>query len=315
MGLGTAIHGDLGFPDPMVPSMPEPDRKHTQPPPPPDAEALGRIEDPMARLLAVMAALRHPEHGCPWDLQQDFASIAPHTVEEAYEVADAIQRDDRQGLLEECGDLLFQVVYYAQMASEDGSWTFQEVADQAAAKMIDRHPHVFAGKSVADAAAMTQVWEQDKAATRIAKARAEGRLPSALDDVATTLPALIRAGKLQKRAARVGFDWKTLPPILDKIEEELNEFKQELAKPNPFGPDTHARLTDELGDVLFAVVNLARVLAIDPEAALAGTNAKFERRFRHIEAALDADGLTPDQVDLDRLERHWAAAKDLERDG
>ena len=266
----------------------------------PTADSLPR--EPMARLLAVMAWLRDRRHGCPWDIDQTFRTIAPYTIEEAYEVADAIDRNDMPGLKEELGDLLLQVVYHAQMASEAKAFGFAEVAAAIADKMVDRHPHVFGNLNIADADAQTVSWEARKAAERAKK----GNTPAGtLDGVARALPALLRAEKLQKRAARVGFDWKTIGPVIDKIEEELKELRVELSASTS---DT-ARVQDELGDVLFAVANLARHVKIDPEAALRSTNDKFERRFRYIERKLSEQGRTPAQATLDEMEELWQAAK------
>src|SRR5471032_1050183 len=224
----------------------------------PTADALPK--GPLARLLAVMAWLRDRQHGCPWDIDQTFKTIAPYTIEEAYEVADAIERNDMAALKEELGDLLLQVVYHAQMASESKAFGFDDVAAAIADKMVDRHPHVFGDLKIADADAQTVSWESRKAAERARKTGAEPT--GALDGVARALPALLRAEKLQKRAARVGFDWKTIAPVIDKIEEELGELRAELDA----GTVDPARITDELGDVLFAVANLARHCRIDPEA-------------------------------------------------
>jgi MazG family protein len=259
--------------------------------------------DPLARLLAVMAWLRDRRHGCPWDIDQTFETIAPYTIEEAYEVADAIDRNDLAALKEELGDLLLQVVYHAQMASEIGAFTFQDVAQAIADKMVDRHPHVFGGLEVADADAQTVSWEARKAAERAKKGGAAKA--GALDGVARALPALLRAEKLQKRAARVGFDWKELGPVIDKIEEELGELRAEI------GARTldQARITDELGDVLFAVANLARHSKVDPEAALRATNDKFERRFRYIERRLADQGRGPSEATLEEMEALWQEAK------
>jgi ATP diphosphatase len=260
----------------------------------------GNIE----RLLEVMARLRDPNGGCPWDLEQTFHTIAPHTIEEAYEVADAIEQGDMAALKDELGDLLFQVVYYAQMAREAGDFDFDAIAGAITDKMIRRHPHVFGDVTVESADAMVLRWEDQKAVEREAKAAAEGgKPPSVLDGITGGLPALTRAIKLQKRAARVGFDWAATPDILDKIEEEIGELRAEL------GGADRARLQDELGDVLFAVTNLARRLDIDPETALRGTNAKFDHRFRRIEALLADDGRTPDQSNLDEMETLWQRAK------
>jgi MazG family protein len=268
----------------------------------PTADTLPR--EPMARLLAVMAWLRDRRHGCPWDLDQTFRTIAPYTIEEAYEVADAIERNDLSALQEELGDLLLQVVYHSQMAHEAGAFGFAEVASAIADKMIDRHPHVFGDAKIASAEAQTVFWEARKAAERAAKATAAAA-GGALDGVARALPALLRAEKIQKRAARVGFDWKQLDPVIDKIEEELGELRTELAA----GDVDPTRLTDELGDVLFAVANLARHCKVDPEAALRATNDKFERRFRHIERRLAETGRKPANATLEEMEALWQEAK------
>jgi nucleoside triphosphate diphosphatase len=268
----------------------------------PTAESLPR--EPMARLLAVMAWLRDRQHGCPWDVDQTFRTIAPYTIEEAYEVADAIERDDLGALKDELGDLLLQVVYHAQMAHETGAFGFADVASAIAEKMVDRHPHVFGDAMVATAEAQTVSWEARKAAERTAK-RAGAEPAGALDGVARALPALLRAEKIQKRAARVGFDWKQTGPVIDKIEEELGELRAELTAGNV----DPARLTDELGDVLFAVANLARHCKIDPEAALRATNDKFERRFRHIERRLGEAGRKPADATLEEMEALWQEAK------
>jgi ATP diphosphatase len=260
-------------------------------------------KEPLARLLAVMAWLRDRQHGCPWDIDQTFKTIAPYTIEEAYEVADAIERDDMPALKEELGDLLLQVVYHAQMASETKAFDFADVAAATADKMVDRHPHVFGDLKIANADAQTISWEARKAAERAKKG---GEQPTgALDGVAKALPALLRAEKIQKRAARVGFDWKETAPVIDKIEEELCELRAELAA----GSVDPARVTDELGDVLFAVANLARHCRIDPEAALRGTNDKFERRFRYLEAQLAKQGRKPADASLEEMEALWQEAK------
>src|SRR5471030_3470760 len=260
-------------------------------------------KEPLARLLAVMAWLRDREHGCPWDIDQTFKTIAPYTIEEAYEVADAIERDDMPALKEELGDLLLQVVYHAQMASETEAFDFADVAAAIADKMVDRHPHVFGDLKIADADAQTISWEARKAAERAKKG---GKHPTgALDGVAKALPALLRAEKIQKRAARVGFDWKETAPVIDEIEEELDELRAELTA----GTIDQARVTDELGDVLFALANLARHCRIDPEAALRGTNDKFERRFRYLEAQLAKQGRKPADASLEEMEALWQEAK------
>ncbi|MCH7794112.1 MAG: nucleoside triphosphate pyrophosphohydrolase [Proteobacteria bacterium] len=261
------------------------------------------------RLIDIMARLRDPVAGCPWDREQDFRSIAPYTIEEAYEVADAIDREDLEALREELGDLLLQVVYHARMAEEDGDFDFAAVAAAISDKMVRRHPHVFGAEDVDSAAAQTRAWEDHKAAERQAKAAKRGGQPSVLDGVALGLPALTRAVKLQRRAARVGFDWPELLPVVDKIEEELAELKQEIHDGSP--PE---RVADELGDLLFALANLARHLDADPEAALRHANAKFMRRFQAIEARYADAGRALTEASLDELEDAWRAVKQAERE-
>ncbi|WP_208539089.1 nucleoside triphosphate pyrophosphohydrolase [Algihabitans albus] len=280
----------------------------SRPPSPRSTSSIQALESlaPIERLLAVMARLRDPDGGCPWDLEQSYATIAPYTIEEAYEVADAIERGDLSDLKDELGDLLLQVVFHAQMAAEENAFDFAAVAEAVAEKMIRRHPHVF-GTADAEAAETVMVnWETIKAAERAAKAQ-DGSV-SALDGVARGLPALLRAVKLQKRAARVSFDWGAVAPVIAKIEEELEELKVEMAREQPH-PE---RLQDELGDLLFAVVNLARHLKIDPEAALRHTNNKFERRFRALEAELTAGGADLAQAGLEAMEAAWQRAKAAE---
>jgi ATP diphosphatase len=270
---------------------------------------------PIDRLIEIMAALRTPGSGCPWDLEQDFTTIAPYTIEEAYEVADAIERGDMDDLKDELGDLLLQVVFHARMAEEAGSFAFNDVADAISEKMIRRHPHVFADKDADDAAAVKANWEEIKAAEKAA--RKERKKASGtpdddetfLADVPKAIPALQRAFKLQKRAARVGFDWPELEPVLDKVREELEELTHEI------GANSDAdRLQDEMGDLLFAVANLARHLNVDPETALRGTNAKFVRRFEHIETVLRQAGRSLESASLDEMEEIWVAAKQAEKD-
>lgn len=251
------------------------------------------------RLLEIMARLRDPERGCPWDKQQTFKTIAPYTVEEAYEVADAIERDDLTALREELGDLLLQVVYHARMAEEAGLFGFEEVAAGIGDKLVARHPHVFGDADIKDAAQQTRDWEARKAGERAAKAQG-----GVLDGIPLGLPSLTRAEKLQRRAARVGFDWPELAPVFGKIREEITELEREVAE-----KAAHPRLEDELGDVLFAVANLARKLGVDPEQALRGTNRKFERRFRHVEARLGEQGRKPEQVSLEEMDGYWDEAK------
>ena len=257
---------------------------------------------PIDRLLAVMARLRDANGGCPWDLAQDFKSIAPYTIEEAYEVADAIERDDMASLKDELGDLLLQVVFHARMGEEIGAFDFDAVADTIVDKMLRRHPHVFGSVTASTKAAVNDNWESIKAAERAAKHTGD-QPSSVLDGVAKALPALARAEKLQRRASRVGFDWGAPEPILDKIAEEIGELGAELPTADK------AKITDELGDVLFAVVNLARHLEIDPEVALRGTNAKFERRFKYIERMLLLNGKSPEDSSLEEMDALWNEAK------
>ena len=258
-------------------------------------------------LLAVMRRLREPKVGCPWDLEQDFASIAPYTIEEAYEVADAIAREDWRDLEAELGDLLLQVAYHAQMADERGLFDFDRVARGIAAKMVARHPHVFGAAEVEGSAAMRAVWEETKARERAAKVEAGGGDPSLLADVPLGFPALTRALKLQKRAARAGFDWGEARPILAKLREELREVEEALAS------GRQDEVGAETGDLLFTVVNLARHLGVDPEGARRATNAKFERRFRAIEAEAGRQGRAVGEMTLDELEAAWEQAKTGER--
>ncbi len=272
----------------------------------PTPESLPR--EPLQRLLAVMAWLRDRQHGCPWDIDQTFRTIAPYTIEEAYEVADAIERDDMPALKEELGDLLLQVVYHSQIASEAQAFSFDDVAAAIADKMVDRHPHVFGDLDIKTADAQTISWEARKAAERAAKATSTDAAEApagALDGVARALPALMRAEKIQKRAARVGFDWGSIGPVIDKIEEELGELRAELEA----GKVEQAKVEDELGDVLFAVANLARHCKVDPEVALRATNDKFEKRFRYIERRLAEHGRKPSESTLEEMEALWQEAK------
>jgi MazG family protein len=256
----------------------------------------------LEEVLTVMARLRDPQDGCPWDVEQTFATIAPYTIEEAYEVADAIERNAMGDLKEELGDLLFQVVFHARMAEEQGAFAFADVAAGLAAKMTARHPHVFAAAETRTAEEQTVAWENQKAAERNAK-RADAGV---LDDVALNLPALMRAEKLTKRAARIGFDWPDATAVLEKLDEELAELAEARGH-----ADADA-MADEMGDVLFVMANLARKIGVDPEDALRRANAKFTRRFRHIEARLRETGKTGVQP-LEDLEALWAEAKRVER--
>ncbi|BCW89174.1 Nucleoside triphosphate pyrophosphohydrolase [Alphaproteobacteria bacterium SO-S41] len=261
----------------------------------------GRITD----LLALMARLRAPQGGCPWDLEQTFATIAPYTVEEAYEVADAIEKGDMPGLRDELGDLLFQVVFHARMAEEAGHFAFADVVDAIQTKMVRRHPHIFGdGSGEAGPRSSTEQtvnWETIKAAERAAN---PSRTPGVLDDVPRALPALPRALKLTKRAARVGFDWPSTDEVFAKLEEEIGELKQALADGAP-----RADVESELGDILFVVANLARKLGHDPETALASTNLKFVRRFNKIEQLLLKKGKNPETSTLEEMDALWDEAK------
>ena len=266
-------------------------------------------------LLAVMAALRTPGTGCPWDLEQTFGTIAPYTIEEAYEVADAIERGDLGDLKEELGDLMLQVVYHSRMAEEQGAFAFHDVVEAVTAKMVRRHPHVFGTQEQRAAGVKPGFWERIKAEER---ARGEGEAaPSVLNGVPVGLPALTRALKLQSKAARVGFDWPSLQPVLDKVKEELAELEAEIAKsgqaptqtPAQVWPDfgnrpdeDRAKIEEELGDLLFVIANVARHLKVDPEAALRSANGKFTRRFHAIEHKLAAVGRTPAQSTLAEMD-------------
>lgn len=258
---------------------------------------------PIDRLIAIMARLRDAQDGCPWDREQTFATVAPYTVEEAYEVADAIERGNLADLKEELGDLLLQVVFHARMAEEQGAFDFDDVVGAINDKMIRRHPHVFGNEAYGSLAEQKKGWEALKSAERQEKGQSEGLL----DDVPVGLPALTRAVKLSKRAASVGFVWPSAQEVLDKLDEEVEELKTEIAA----GDLEKAR--EEMGDVLFVVANLARTLEVDPEDALRATNAKFVRRFRFIEASLAERGKTPDQSDLAEMDALWDEAKQRER--
>jgi len=261
-------------------------------------------------LLHLMARLRDPRHGCPWDLQQDYASIVPHTLEEAYEVADAIAKRDFPQVRDELGDLLFQVVYYSQLGREDGHFDFAQVVDGITRKLVRRHPHVFPDGDLygpldlprLDEATIKRRWEEIKAEERAEKSAVPEQL-SLLDDVPAALPALSRAAKLQKRAANVGFDWADATPVVAKIQEELDEVREAMANGQA------AQVAEEIGDLLFVMVNLARHLRVDAEDALRQANAKFERRFRYIEDALKAQGRTPQAASLAEMDALWDAAK------
>jgi nucleoside triphosphate diphosphatase len=266
----------------------------------------------LSDLLDIMAALRTPGTGCPWDLAQTFKTIAPYTIEEAYEVADAIEKGDKGALKDELGDLLLQVVYHARMAEEEGAFDFADVADAIARKMIRRHPHVFGSEAERKAGAAPGFWERIKAAEKTGKEHVSAGV---LGDVPASLPALTRAVKLQDKAARVGFDWPSLAPVLDKLKEELGELEQVVgdgSKSVGSSPD-RAKIEEEFGDLLFVVANVARHLTIDPEAALRSANQKFIRRFGRIEELLAKDGRAPAQSTLAEMDRLWDQAKAEER--
>ncbi|QCR37096.1 nucleoside triphosphate pyrophosphohydrolase [Nissabacter sp. SGAir0207] len=256
---------------------------------------------PLERLLALMKTLRDPQHGCPWDRAQTFDTIAPYTLEETYEVLDAIQRRDYADLRDELGDLLFQVVFYAQMGSEQGLFSFDEICDAISDKLERRHPHLFGGDSAAPSLAR---WEQAKA-----QERAEKSLHSAMDDIPEALPALMRAHKIQKRCAAVGFDWTTLGPVVDKVHEEIDEVMHEAQQ----AVVDQEKLGEEIGDLLFATVNLSRHLGHKAENALQAANRKFARRFREVEAILRTQGMSTDEATLEQMEAAWQQVKRNER--
>ena len=253
------------------------------------------------KLIDVMSKLRNPESGCPWDLEQSYSTIAPYTIEEAYEVADAIERGDMTDLKEELGDLLFQVVFHSQMAAEDGAFDIADVTSGIADKMVRRHPHVFESPDARSSTEQTRAWERIKADERASKASDVN--PSALDGVALSLPALLRAEKLQNRAARVGFDWAEAEPIFDKLAEETQEVRDAIQS------GIRDDIEDELGDLLFVAANLSRRMDVDPEQALRRANAKFERRFRAMEAEATADGVNFADLTLDEQESYWQRVK------
>lgn len=264
----------------------------------------------ITRLLEIMAALRHPETGCPWDIVQTFETIKPYTIEEAYEVADAIERKDPDDLCEELGDLLLQVVFHARIAEEEGLFSFGDVVEAISAKMIRRHPHVFARSDADTPEAVKAQWDtikQQEKAERLARRAARGSAADLdtgyLGSVQRSFPALTEALKLQERAAKVGFDWSEAAPILDKIEEEIGELREALAEKRP------EKVKDELGDLIFALVNIGRHVGAEPEQALRGTNTKFRNRFSYIEKSLEASCETLDGASLERMEELWQAAK------
>ncbi len=260
-------------------------------------------DKPIERLIAIMARLRDPETGCPWDVEQDFRSIAPYTIEEAHEVAEAIEEGDLDALRDELGDLLFQVVFHARMAEEQGAFGFDEVATAVADKMVRRHPHVFGDAEIGSAEAQTASWEAIKAAERAGRGEADG---SALAGVSRGLPALRRAVKLQKRAARVGFDWPGVAEVFAKLREEAGELEGAIAEGG------HDSIEDELGDLLFVVTNLARKLEVDPGGALRRSNRKFEDRFRAMEALAGAESDGFETLTLEEQEALWQRVKGVE---
>ncbi|CVI16734.1 MULTISPECIES: nucleoside triphosphate pyrophosphohydrolase [Rhizobium/Agrobacterium group] len=268
----------------------------------------------ISRLIEIMEALRQPETGCPWDVVQTFETIKPYTIEEAYEVADAIERKDMDDLCEELGDLLLQVVFHARIAEERGEFAFGDVVEAVTSKMIRRHPHVFAVSAANTPDSVKLQWDQIKAEEK--RERAERRARRGITEdfkagflggVQRSQPALTEALKLQEQAARVGFDWSDPAPILDKIEEEIAELREALAEGKP------EKVSDELGDLIFALVNIGRHVKADPEDALRGTNTKFRRRFNHIETSLTENGETLQEASLERMEDLWQAAKRIER--
>jgi MazG family protein len=283
--------------------------------PPPDQPSRKTIAD----LLAVMAALRTPVTGCPWDLEQTFETIAPYTIEEAYEVHEAIERGDRTELRDELGDLLLQVVYHARMAEEEKAFAFADVVDAVTRKMIRRHPHVFGDDSQRGKPLTKGWWEAIKAEEKAEKGVVESDAPtSILAEVPMALPALSRAVKLQAKAARVGFDWPSLAPVFAKMREELAELEEIATPADPRGPGAPTatddpRIAEELGDLLFVIANVARHLAIDPETALRAANTKFTRRFAHIEARLAEQGKQPAESILEEMDALWDEAKARER--
>ena len=269
-------------------------------------------EGDIAELLAIMARLRDPGNGCPWDVQQTFATIAPYTIEEAYEVVDAIDRNDMSDLRDELGDLLLQVVFHARMAQEQGAFAFADVVAAISDKMLRRHPHVFAGASVEDAEAQTRAWDEHKRAERAANGHADA---SILAGIARGLPEWQRALKLQQRAARVGFDWPGPEPVIAKLHEEIEEVCVEFAAvaQTPDDAAARARLEDEIGDLLFVCANVARHAKVDPGNALRRANAKFERRFRAMEALAATDGVELAALSLEVQDRYWDRAKAAEK--
>jgi len=265
-------------------------------------------------LKAIMAQLRNPQGGCPWDLKQDYKSISKYTIEEAYEVVDAIERGHYEDLCEELGDLLFQVIYHAQMASEEHRFEFDDVVNQICQKLIRRHPHVFGDETLHSDEAIAGMWERIKRQEKQERTADQQTPSSLLDDVPVTMTALTRAIKLQNKAAKVGFDWPTIGPVVEKIEEELLELKEVLGAPHPHQVDAQTKRAqvEEFGDLLFVMANLARHLKIDPESALRGANKKFCNRFGYIEQAFDHDRLALETASLEEMDLLWDEAKTKE---
>lgn len=264
---------------------------------------------PMQQLLDIMRALRDPDSGCPWDLQQNFQSLIPYTIEEAYEVADAIERNDLDDIKSELGDLLFQVVFYSQLADEQQGFNFNDVAQAISDKLTRRHPHVFANVKITDAKEQTKEWEKLKQQERKAKAGNNATELSHLDDVSRTLPSLMRAEKLQKRAAREGFDWVDVKGVMAKVYEELDEVQQELDAE----VQEQTKLEDEIGDLFFSCINLSRHAGVDAEQSLRKANLKFERRFRELEKKANTKGLKMNEMKAEELENLWQEVKTEEK--
>lgn len=272
-------------------------------------------------LKTLMARLREPQTGCPWDLKQTYRSIVPHTLEEAHEVADAIEQSDFPNLREELGDLLFQVIFYSQLGEEDGHFRFEDIVDGLVRKLVRRHPHVFPDGTLASRVSpenrpseefIKSSWERIKAEERAAKPESDERPASRLDGIAATLPSMARAEKLQRRASRHGFDWPDITPVFDKLQEEIAELREAWENPDRPTEDRDA-LEDELGDLMFVCVNMSRFLHVNPDQALRRTNRKFEARFREIERRLEAEGLAVDGQSLDDLDAVWESVKGVEK--
>jgi MazG family protein len=266
----------------------------------------------ISQLLDIMEQLRHPEKGCPWDIEQNFKTIAPYTIEEAYEVAAAIDEMDMEGLKGELGDLLFQVVFLSQLAQEEGYFTFEDVVQRVADKMTRRHPHVFGNATIEDADAQITAWEQQKHQERQQKAKDEGKTPSLLDDVPACLPALLRAIKLQNRAARVGFDWPNTSEVIDKMKEEIIELGEAIANQKDTSTSTE-HIEEEFGDLMFVCANLGRHLNLDPEEALRKANVKFIKRFKYVEGASLRANKKLENCSLEEMEAYWEEAKQAEK--